>query len=167
MKVQRSHLRIAVVFLVAAVLYNVWSFMGPTTRTGAQLPQQPLIQTEVPPAATGQPAIDPATIPAPPEIDMAKAPSAARDPFLFGDETRDEQAQAARDEVIVDPTVRSILFSSSRKAAIVDSRMVSIGDSVGSLKVADIERDAVIFATAGGDRRRVTLHKAAPPGIRR
>jgi hypothetical protein len=66
-----------------------------------------------------------------------------------------------------DPVVRSILYSSTRKTAVLGNRMVGIGDSVGSLKVTDIERDAVVFTTPEGVRRRVLLHQAIPPGIRR
>lgn len=166
MKVQRSHLRIALFVLAAAVLYNVWVFVRPSARPAQPpTPQQPLLAGEVAPAPDGQQAIDPVTIPAPPPVEVATGPSAARDPFLFGDETRDELAR--RGESVPDPLVRTILFSSTRKSAIVDGRMVGIGDSVGSLKVADIERTAVVFTTASGERRRVAIHAAAPAGIRR
>lgn len=166
MKVQRSHLRIALFILAAAVLYNVWVFFKPATRTGPTAQQQPLLQGEAPRAAVGGPdSVDPASIPAPPDVDTTKGLSTGRDPFLFGDENRDERVQAA--ESWPDPLVRTILFSSTRKTAIVDGKMVSIGDSVGSLKVADIERTAVVFTTVGGERRRVPLHAAPPAGIRR
>jgi hypothetical protein len=167
MKVQRSHLRIALFILAAAVLYNVWSFMKPAARTAGPLRQQPALETDARPTATGAPAIDPLSIPAPPAVDMSKAPSSGRDPFLFGDETRDDRQQAARLELTPDPVVRSILYSSTRKTAILDHRMVGIGDSVGSLRVTDIERDAVVFTTSTGVRRRVLIHQAIPPGIRR
>lgn len=167
MKVQRSHLRIALFVLAAAVLYNVWVFVRPAARPAqAGPPPQPLLAGEAPPATDAQQAIDPVSIPAPPPIEVAAGPSAARDPFLFGDETRDDQARKAA-EYSPDPLVRTILFSSTRKTAIVDGKMVSIGDSVGSLKVTDIERTAVVFTTAGGEQRRVPLHAAPPAGIRR
>ncbi len=166
MKVQRSHLRIALFVLAAAVLYNVWVFVRPAARPAQPTtPQQPLLAGEVAPAAESQQAIDPVMIPAPPPVEGATGPSAARDPFLFGDETRD--ATARRAEFVADPQVRTILFSSTRKSAIVDGRMVGVGDSVGSLKVAEIERTAVVFTTAAGERRRVPIHATAPGGIRR
>lgn len=166
MKVQRSHLRIALFVLAAAVLYNVWVFVRPAARPAQPAaPQQPLLSGEVPPRGDAQEAIDPLSIPAPPAIEVATGPSAVRDPFLFGDETREERPAAS--EFTPDPLVRTILFSSTRKTAIVDGRMVSVGDSVGSLKVTDIERTAVVFTTAAGERRRVSLHAAAPAGIRR
>lgn len=167
MKVQRSHLRIALFILAAAVLYNVWSFMKPAARIAGPQPQQPALQADARPGPAVAQAIDPMTIPAPPAVDLSKAPSSVRDPFLFGDETRDERLQAALSAITPDPVIRSILYSSTRKTAILENRMVSIGDSVGSLKVIDIEREAVVFETATGERRRVSLYKAVPAGIKR
>ncbi len=169
MKVQRRHLHIAIAVLVLAIGWNLWSFFKPATRTTPmQQPQAPLLQGESPGPNPGEPAaIDPASIPAPPALDAAAAPALARDPFLFGDETRDARAQTAADEPTPDPVVRTILVSPTRRTAIVDSRMVSVGDAVGSLKVVEIERDAVVFANAAGARRRVALHRAPPPGLRR
>jgi hypothetical protein len=167
MKVQRSHLRIALFVLAAAVLYNVWSFMKPATRTAGPQRQQPALETDARPGPAGAQAIDPVTIPAPPAVDMSKAPTFGRDPFLFGDETRDDRLQAAQSAITPDPVIRSILYSTTRRSAILENRIVGIGDSVGSLKVVDIEREAVVFETAKGERRRVLLYKAVPAGIKR
>lgn len=168
MKVQRSHLRIALVVLVLAVAYNVWVFVRPAPRTAALTNrQQPLLGSEAPaPGTGGAQAVDPLSIPAPPAIDVSTAPASGRDPFLFGDERRDGQVKAETNRV-PDPTVRSILFSATRRTAIVENRMLGVGDSIGPLKVVDIERDAVVFASSDGERRRVALHRAAPAGIRR
>jgi hypothetical protein len=169
MKVQRRHLHIAIAVLVLAIGWNLWSFFKPATRTTPlQQPQAPLLQAEA--AGAGGPeaaAIDPVSIPAPPEVPAAAAPALTRDPFLFGDETRDARTQAASDEPAPDPVVRTILVSPTRRTAIVNSRMVSVGDAVGTLKVVEIERDAVVFANAAGARRRVALHRAPPPGLTR
>jgi hypothetical protein len=167
MRMRRSHLHIALAVLAAAVLFNVWSFMKPAARTTGPQRQQTARETDAPPTTAGAEAIDPLTIPAPPEIDMSRVPSTARDPFLFGDETRDQRLQTAQVAETPDPMVRSILFSATRKAAMIEHRMVSIGDSVGSLMLTDIERDAVVFITSTGERRRVLLHRAMPAGITR
>ena len=169
MKVQRNHLRIAVVVLIAAVAYNVWVFMRPATRNSpAAARQQPLLPSETPaPAVATSPAVDPLTIPAPPPVDLSGAPGSVRDPFLFGDETRDGVARPAETVRVPDPLVRTILVSATRRTALVENRMLSVGDSIGPLKVVAIERDAVVFASQGGERRRVELHRPSPGGIRR
>jgi hypothetical protein len=168
MKVQRSHLRIAVFVLAAAVLYNVWAFFKPSARAipvANRAAAQPLLQPEVA-ASSGARAIDPASIPAPPDIDLGKAPSSTRDPFLFGDENRSNVVRA-QDDRTPDPVVRSILYSATRQSALIGNRMVGVGDSVGFLKIVSIERDAVVFATPSGDRRRVAMFRATSSGITR
>lgn len=168
MKVQRSHLRIAVIVLVAAVGYNLWAYFRPAQRSGAVVnrqQQQPLLPSES--QATGPQAVDPLTIPAPPSFDASVAPGSGRDPFLFGDERRDGVVRAAETARVPDPQVRTILYSSTRKTALVENRMVSVGDSVGSLKVVAIDKDAVVFVSSNGERRRVALYRATSSGIRR
>lgn len=168
MKVQRSHLRIAVVVLLLAVAYNAWVFLKPAARTTPQANRQP-VPADVSPAARSGAAvgIDPVSIPAPPPVEVGAEPSGGRDPFLFGDERRDGWVRPAQETRAVDPLIRTILFSATRKTALIDNRMVSVGDSVGTLKVAEIERDAVVFVSAGGERRRVPLHRGSASGIRR
>jgi len=61
--------------------------------------------------------------------------------------------------------VRSILFSSSRRLAIVDGHIVGVGDTVGTFTVSAIEQGAVVFATSTGERRRVTVYPSAPRGL--
>jgi hypothetical protein len=97
---------------------------------------------------------------------MARAPATNRDPFLFGNESRDVKVETAV-QLGPDPFVASILYSPTRRVAVVEGRIVSIGDAIGAFKVADIQKDAVIFTTPAGDRRRVPLHGPPPEGIRR
>ena len=169
MKVQRNHLRIAVVVLVAAVAYNIWVFTRPAARPGAGAPAQaPLIQQQAPlePAANAVEMVDPLSIPAPPPLDAVTVPIFSRDPFLFGDESRTERPRQA-DVVSPDPIVRTILFSSTRRSALIDNKMVGVGDTVGSLKIVDIERTAVVFADARGTTRRVSTLSPQSSGITR
>ena len=162
MTVQKSHLRLALFALVAAVLYNLWFFvLRPGPQSGGRVtPEQPLLEsTTLVSGASAQ--LDPATIPAPPDVDLSTAPVLGRDPFLFGNESRSVALAAARQFPEPDPTVRSILFSSTRRLAIVDGQIVSVGDTVGTYTVSAIEQGAVVFTTRAGERRRVSVH--APP----
>jgi len=168
MKVQRSHLRIAVVVLALAVLYNFWVFFRPAPRTGpVNRGAQGMLQPEAPPPSAGPAAIDPLSIPAPPAVDVSAAAPGARDPFLFGDENRLGTPRPTDVPRVPDPTIRSILYSATRQTALVDNRMLSVGDSIGTLKVVQIDRDAVVFAAADGERRRVALNRGSSAGITR
>jgi hypothetical protein len=164
MKVQKSHLRIALFILGAAVLFSVFNYLRPAPRTGGrQAPEAPLLETL---AATGG-QIDPLSIRAPHDVDMARVPEYARDPFLFGDETRNivRAALAGASDARPAPSVRSILFSSTRRLAVVDGKIVGVGDQVGAYKVAEIEQGAVVFSLATGERRRESVHGAVPAGL--
>ena len=166
MKVQKSHLRIALFILGAAVLFSLFNYLRPAPRTGGgQAPQAPLIATPAAPGAGGQ--IDPLSIRAPHDVDMARVPEYARDPFLFGDETRDivRAALAGAPDSGPAPSVRSILFSSTRRLAVVDGKIVGVGEQVGVYRVAEIEQGAVVFSVATGERRRVSVHGAVPAGL--
>ena len=162
MIVRRTHLTLALAALAAAVIYNVWYFVVRPSAPVASRPaaEQPLLAAAGPPRAGAVP-LDPLTIPAPPPIDAAAAPSWRRDPFLFGDETRDVARPVAQAQAPVPPTVRTILYSASRRLAIVDGRIVGVGDAVGDYTVAAIEKDAVVFATPSGNRLRVPVHATA------
>ncbi|MEK6631330.1 MAG: hypothetical protein AABY89_11405 [Acidobacteriota bacterium] len=168
MKIQRKHLQYALFALVAAVVYSAWSYLTPAARQATNRPvgqEQPLLAGMQQPTSPSD-VVDPLAIPAPPDVQMARTPSGGRDPFLFGNESRDMKVETVRG-VTSDPFVRSILFSATRRLALVENRMVGVGDTVGGFKVASIERDAVVFTTAGGERRRVSLHGPPPEGIRR
>lgn len=62
-----------------------------------------------------------------------------------------------------DPVVSSILFSSRRRVALIDGRIVRVGDRVGSAVVRSIEPDAVVIVTAEGLPRRLELDRPAFP----
>jgi hypothetical protein len=168
MKVQKHHLRIALrialFVLVVAVLYNLSAYLRPAPRVLAPQPfQAPLIAASS--GATGQ--IDPLSIRAPQDVDMARLPGFTRDPFLYGNESRQLVASAAVTVAGPDPMVRSILFTTTRRLAIVDGKIVGVGDQVGRYKVVEIEQGAVVFGLAGGERRRVSLRGASLAGLSR
>jgi len=170
MKIKKLHLQLAIGFVVLAALFSVWNASRSSrTGPGGQPPNpQPLIV-----GAPGQPArssvqvVDPASIPPPPAIDTAPSSSVTRDPFLFGSESRDVIEAAMAMQAGADPVVRMILFSASRRLALVDNKMVGIGDQIGSFRVVDIERNAVVFQAATGERRRVSTQAAVQQGASR
>ena len=167
MKVRKQHLQIALFVLAAAVVWNLWSYFKPSAVPQRPATTEPLLGAGTLPAAQAA-ALDPASIPAPPDVDVVQGPSWIHDPFLFGNESRSmavERTQAATTTRM--PLVRSILVSSARRVAIVDGQMVSVGDSVGSMKVVQIDADAVVFVTVSGERRRVAVHRAMPTGLTR
>jgi hypothetical protein len=185
MTIQKSHLQIALAILVVSVIYNFWVYLRPTRSVQSSLRDQASLEAQIARAAmgaTGNPTGTPQTlpvsgprsssasyggsIPAPPPVDTTTPPSWSRDPFLFGNETRGESARVAA--VAPDPIVRSILFSSNRRLAVVDGKILGIGDALGTSRVVDITRDAVVFRTASGEQLRVALHgQPASAGIRR
>jgi hypothetical protein len=168
MTVRRTHLMLALAALAAAVLYNVWYFVfRPAAMTTSVGPRAAVEQPLAPAADSAGAARDPLSIPAPPPVDLASRPSWGRDPFLFGDESRAVSRPAARPPAPVRPTVRTILYSSTRRLAIVDGRTVGVGDAVGAYTVADIERTAVVFTAPSGERFRVSVHAGEPqPAVR-
>ena len=168
MTVRRAHLTLALAALAAAALYNVWYFVLRPAAPAVSRPaaEQPLI-VAAGQAQAGMAARDPLTIPAPPPVDLTSAPSWRRDPFLFGDESRTVARPVVPVAEPARPLVRTILFSANRRLAIVDGRIVGVGDAVGAYTVADIEKGAVVFLAPSGERVRVPVHAAEPVTVAR
>lgn len=155
MKLDNRHLRWAVAALGVAILYNVYVYVRPEPARKGALP------SPVPgPAAAGPTQlasaapVDPASIPPPPAVAMTPAPQWGRDPFVRLGQPVAEAAEPTGPE----PVVTSILFSGSRKLAIVDGRVVGIGDSLPLGVIVDIAPNAVVVQTASGDQRRLALN---------
>jgi hypothetical protein len=166
--VQTQHLRLALVALGAAVLYNMWVFLGPSARTSpGPVGQQPLLASNDLPAVAAAPTADPASVPAPPPVDELSPLALRRDPFLFADERRDGPVPAARPARLADPVVTTILFSPTRQTAIVDGVLAGVGQVVGAFTVVAIERDAVVVSAPDGEPRRVALARPGAAGVRR
>jgi len=167
MKVKKQHFRLAIGALAIAVVWSAWSYARGSGRPAAPASgpagQRPWFGPEQSGEATaGARQIDPATIPPPPSVEGATVSASPRDPFVFGDEFRDVKEPVV--PVGATPVVRSILFSSSRRLALIENRVVGVGDRIGNYKVIQIERDAVIFSTPTGERRRVTISGSLPSG---
>ena len=100
-----------------------------------------------------QPALSPhvAQLAAPPAVDVTSAPRWPRDLF------RSSAPAVAAAEVTPDPVVQTILYSPLRSLALVDGKIVKVGDRLGAGSVTAIERDAVLIATPSGGRKRLAL----------
>jgi hypothetical protein len=66
-----------------------------------------------------------------------------------------------------DPIVRTILFSSQQKSALVDGRIVRPGDRVGAGTVQSIEADAVVLVSDGGHVKRLALESLRTQATKR
>jgi hypothetical protein len=60
-----------------------------------------------------------------------------------------------------DAALGTILYSADRKLAIVDGRIVGIGDEIRGARVVDITQTAVMLRDAQGRLRRLTLGAGA------
>ena len=122
-------------------------------------PTAPPSQTPVPQAA------------APPAVEVAPAAPSAPPASLHARPTADPPAMASvpgradasrrkpvplKDAV---PSVDSILVSQDRRLAIVEGRILSVGDRVGPRVVAEIERDAVVLQEPSGHQIRILLRR--------
>ncbi len=65
-----------------------------------------------------------------------------------------------------DPVVASILYSTGRRLAVIDGRIVRPGERAGGGRVLDILPKAVVLELPDGDRRTVEL-QAPTTGARR
>lgn len=164
MRFTNRHLRIAVILLVGSVAYNIYYyFLRSTPRVAPPSQAAPLLgEVGSRPAPARETWIDPATLPAPPSVDLTTAPSYGRSPFL----TPAEFAALGRRsggsvEIGPAPLVRSILFSPNRRLAMINTSVVRVGESVAGWKVVDITREAVTLADSGGKQTTVSLRSGA------
>jgi hypothetical protein len=166
-KVKKHHLYLAVLAVAAAISWSVWPpAKGPiglrARQAGTGAPAFWAGSQPVDPAQSSPRGVDPAGIPAPPSVEGASVSASARDPFLFGGESRDITDAAV--PAGADPVVRSILISPGRRLALIQNRIVGVGGQVGDFRIVEIDRDAVIVTTAAGERRRVPLRAQASAG---
>ena len=160
MKFNNRHLIVSGILLLGSILYNVWVFWG-----SSALKKE--AKALAPPAVAGAPATagttggaapaDPLTMPPPPHVDLNVAPVWDRDPFRrAGSEPPKPQAvttEVASAAPALDPVVGAILFSPERKLAIVDGKILVVGDRLDSGVISEITRDGVLVRGAVGERR--------------
>jgi hypothetical protein len=161
----RLQLTVAFSLLALAIAYNVWMFSRPSRRPSTQAVERPLLESlqAGDPTVTGEPAsqvIDPRTIPPVPDVDLGGTPEWPRNPFvnvrlaLAGSVPAQPVAVVAAEPELV---VASILHSSQRQLAIINGRIVRVGDRIGSATIRDIEPRAVVVESTTGSRQRLEL----------
>ena len=169
MKLERRHLIIVIVILVLVVLWRITSSLTSRAAPAVQS-QMPLISSANPQSAKAAaqpstpapaPGNDLTAIPAPPGVDLAAAPIFSGDPFLGPGESRAVQvAQTTEPQPVgPDPVLRSILYSATRRMALVGNRIVKVGDAVSTGTIVEITRDAIVIRTPTGEMRRVQVSR--------
>ena len=163
MTLRKSHLVLALVLFAISLAYNAWVLLRPVPNTVASRAETPLIEGihTGGPTVTGEPVaevIDQATLPPVPDVGLDRAPEWPRNPFLStrvrAAETSPASAKATAEPDLV---LASILYSAERRLAIVNGRIVGVGDRVGSMTVRDIEPRAVVVESSTGVRRMLEL----------
>src|SRR5262249_10570566 len=71
--------------------------------------------------------------------------------------TRPESRPAAATRVAFEASLGTILYAPDRKLAIVDGRIVGVGDEIRGARVTEITPDAVMLRDAQGRLRRLAL----------
>lgn len=169
MKLDRRHMIASVALLVGSIIYNVWAFTRTEETTTAAAPQA---VEALNPAATGggdQDAaglVDPGEVLPLPDVALGRLPEWPRDPFNSSRARLAPSVPAAAAPVAPpppepDPVVSTILYSVQRRRAVVDGRIVGIGDKVGTATVADILPDAVIVDSPRRGRVVLSVRPAA------
>jgi hypothetical protein len=102
----------------------------------------------VPPRAIAAPAIA-SSSPSPPQ---APAPPSRRAPAAVA-----RSRSADETPLPFDGSLGTILYGADRKLAIVDGRIVQVGDDVRGARVIDITPDAVLFRDVQGRLRKLTM----------
>ena len=97
-------------------------------------------------------------------VDVITSPQWTRDPFA-NDRGGDPQGPVPAKEP--DPVVTSILFSSGRRVAMVDGRIVRAGDRVRTGIIRDIEADVLVIVGRDGRERRVAMTRPVVRMVKR
>lgn len=158
MKMDRRHMIGAVAMLGASIVWNVWVFTQPPGRTARSSPGFQPPSGETTPA--GIAAVDPASLPAPPAVELSKEPAWTRNPFSRGTAAPAPELSAAPVRRDATPVVGAILDFAGRRSAIVDGRIVGIGDRVNGGLVLEITSDAVVVQRTSGERVRLPLNRS-------
>jgi len=168
-KLGKAHLAGSLAMVVASIGYNVWVFARPAARSSSQASNQaPLVDGLLPtgPVVTGEmgvATIDPTSVPPPPDVELDRAPEWPRNPFA-SNHIRPAAVviEGPAPEAVVEPDVlvASILHSADRHLAVVNGRIVRVGDRVGSNTILEIQPRAIVIESPRGGRRTVELRTA-------
>jgi hypothetical protein len=148
----------------------------PTTATPPSAPPPPVVARAAPPPATATsvPPSIPKPQPAPPpaqpprQVVLTPVPEPVRPSPPRETQTapsasvvsRRPPARAEEPPLPFDGTLGTILYGTDRKLAIVDGRIVQVGDSVKGARVVEITPNSVLFRDTTGRLRRLGLDQA-------
>ena len=123
------------------------------------------VASEPQPAPFVRPAVQEPSRTAP--IVLTPVPAAARPPLSARFETArtpavaSTAAPAAETPLPFDGSLGTILYGADRKLAIVDERIVQVGDEIRGARVVDITPDAVLLRDVQGRLRKLTLRDSS------
>jgi hypothetical protein len=164
MKLGKTHLVVSLAMVAASIAYNVWVFTRPARRSAPLANPVPLVEglQASGPVVTGEQAvapIDPATVSAPPDVDLVRPPDWPRNPFVSAATRQTDVVIAPATEIEAEPDVAlaSILHSADRRLAVVNGRVVGAGDRIGSSTILEIQPRAIVVESPRGGRRVVEL----------
>ena len=160
MTLDKRHMAGSVLMLVGAIVYNVWVFTRPATRLAAAAAPVGIMGVPASGDAGERSAtLDLAQAPLP-DVEIDRAPHWPRDPFAVMrrvPEVVESAPPPPPPAVEPDPVVASILYSTGRRLAVIDGRIVRPTDRVGTATVVDILPKAVVLEFADGNRRTIEL----------
>jgi len=162
-KLGRQHVIASLVLLVASILYNVWVFTRPASgRTPADEPPTAVPQ-DAGSIGASRGAADPTQVRQLPDVALDRAPVWTRNPFEHSrlkPVAVEPPAPAPVAEVpLADPHISSILHSPDRRLALIEGRIVRVGDMVAGAKVVDILPNAVVVESPERGRRALGLRQ--------
>jgi hypothetical protein len=163
----KPRLQLMLVFslLAAAIVYNVWVFTRPSRSPSAASSGLPLLGSPQPgPSVTGDAEVevsDPTTLPPVPDVGLDRPPDWPRNPFINARlRVVETPAAATAVDAEADLVLASILHSPERRLAIVNGRIVEVGDRIGAVIVRRIDPRAVVVEEPGGATRTLELRVA-------
>lgn len=169
MTLDRRHLAAALSLVAGGVVYNTWAFATTQADPSAAAAVLAASPSPDPIVSAGRPdpthATAPFLLPAEPAADvMIDAPPAwSRDPFM-GHRAAPAPSVAPPAEPPPprepDVVVNSILYSSTRRLAMVNGRTVRVGQRIGGVTVVDILPDAIVVELPSGDVRTIERRSA-------
>ena len=176
MKLGKAHLVASLAMTAAATVYTVWSLSSPGAGVQAAAAVAPMdappASAPAMPSAGGGTPLDPLQIPPVPDVALDRLPEWPRNPF---EPPYVEPPPPAAEAPVVeapppppDLVVTTVLYSDSRRVALVNGRRVRVGDRLDGVVVAEIHPDAVVFESPVHGRltvgRRPAGSRAGTPG---
>lgn len=163
MKLGRQHVIVSLMLLAGSIVYNIWVFTRPAPNRSAAATQPPASTPAPTSAAAPAAAFDPSHPQQLPDVELIRVPVWARNPFEHRGlkpaivQTTAAETPSPASAPAADPEIASILHSPERRLALIDGRIVRVGDMVADSKVVDILPKAVVLESAARGRRTLAL----------